>query len=134
MSASETIDVRTTRREEMIDVTSLVRGAVRKSGVQSGIAVVFCPHTTAGIAIQENSDPTVRSDMVRHLAKLVPQHEGFEHSEDNQDAHIKSSLVGQSISLIVDQGKVVLGNWQALFFCEFDGPRSRKIHVRVIAG
>jgi len=132
-AALVTIDVRTTTREETIDISALVHGAIRKRGVASGIVVVFCPHTTAGITLQENTDPTVKSDLARHLRKLVPQHERFEHAQENQDAHIKSSLVGTSISLVVDGGKPVLGTWQALFFCEFDGPRQRRVLVKVMS-
>jgi secondary thiamine-phosphate synthase enzyme len=134
MAEVETIDVRTTRREELIDITSLVRAAVRKAGAQGGLVCVYCPHTTAAVTLQENSDPTVKSDLLRHLARVVPQDHGFEHAEDNQDAHIKSSLVGASVTLIIDQGKPLLGSWQAIYFCEFDGPRQRKVLVRVVAG
>ena len=134
MPAIETIDVRTTTRSEMIDVTQLIRAAVRKSGVSAGLACVFCPHTTAGIAIQENSDPTVKADMVRHLGLVVPREAGSDRPDQNSDAHIKGALVGQSITLIVDGGKPQLGSWQAVFFCEFDGPRQRRLMVRVVAG
>ncbi len=132
MGASEIVDVRTTTRIETIDITSLVRSAVRKSGVDTGIACVFCPHTTAGLTIQENSDPRVRSDLAEHLSKLVPHDGAFANADNNTDAHIKSSLVGASLSLIVEAGKPVLGTWQAVYFCEFDGPRSRRIHIKVV--
>lgn len=125
--ATEILDVRTTTRIETIDITSLVRAAVRKSGVDNGIACVFCPHTTAGLTIQENSDPKVRGDVIEQLAVLAPHSGG-----DNNDAHIKSSLVGASLSLIVEGGKPVLGTWQAVYFCEFDGPRSRRVMIRVV--
>jgi secondary thiamine-phosphate synthase enzyme len=129
MGASETFDIRTTTRAEVIDVTALVRGAVRKSGVTSGIACVFCPHTTAGVTIQENSDPRVRQALSEHLSSTVPRA-----GEENMDAHIKSSLVGASLTLIVEGGKPVLGTWQAVYFCEFDGPRNRLLMVRVVPG
>ncbi len=132
MSILETIEIKTTTREEMIDVTALVRGAVRRAGIEGGMAVVYCPHTTAGVTVQENSDPTVKSDMLAHLRKLVPKDAGFAHAEDNSDAHIKCSLVGVSTTLIVDGGRPQLGHWQAIFFCEFDGPRDRRLLVRVI--
>lgn len=132
MAETQFLDIKTTTRNEMIDITSLVRSAIRESGVESGIAVVFCPHTTAGLSLQENSDPSVKSDLLRQLEKLVPRDGGYDHSEDNQDAHIKSSIIGASISLIVDKGKPVLGHWQALFFCEFDGPRRRGVMVRTV--
>ena len=128
----ETIDVKTTTRNEMIDITALVRAAVRRSGVSSGLACVFCPHSTAGVAIQENSDPQVKSDMVRHLSLLVPREAGSERPEQNSDAHIKGSVIGQSLTLIVEGGRPQLGNWQAVFFCEFDGPRERRVLIRVL--
>jgi len=132
MPATETLDVRTTTRIETIDITSLVRAAVRKSGIDAGIACVFCPHTTAGITIQENSDPRVRTDLADHLSKLVPHDGPYVGADNNSDAHIKSSLIGASLSLIVEGGKPVLGTWQAIYFCEFDGPRSRRVMVRVV--
>jgi secondary thiamine-phosphate synthase enzyme len=134
MTESQTIDIKTTTREEMIDVTALVRGAVRKAGVERGIVLVFCPHTTAGLTVQENSDPTVRQDMLAHMRKLVPKDAGFQHAEDNSDAHIKSSLTGVSVHLVVEGGRPVLGHWQALYFCEYDGPRDRRLVVKVVAG
>lgn len=132
MSPPQTIDVRTTTREEMVDVTALVRAAIRKAGLKDGLVCVFCPHTTAGVTIQENSDPTVKSDMVAHMARLVPKDAGFQHSEDNSDAHIKASLIGSAVTLIVDGGRPLLGHWQALFLCEFDGPRERRIVVKAV--
>jgi secondary thiamine-phosphate synthase enzyme len=134
MTESLTIDIKTTTREEMIDVTALVRGAVRKAGVERGLVLVFCPHTTAGVTVQENSDPTVKQDMLAHLRKLVPKDAGFAHAEDNSDAHIKSSLTGVSLSLIIEGGRPVLGHWQALYFCEYDGPRDRRLVLKVVAG
>ena len=134
MGATDTFDIRTTTRAEVIDVTSLVRNAVRKSGVTSGIACVFCPHTTAGLTIQENSDPRVKQDLTEHLNKVVPHDGPYVNADNNSDAHIKSSLVGASLTLIVEGGKPVLGTWQAVYFCEFDGPRNRLLMVRVVAG
>ena len=134
MSVTEIFDVRTTTRIETIDITSLVRSAIRKSGVDSGLACVFCPHTTAALTIQENSDPKVKTDMAQHLGKVVPHDGGYISAEANSDAHIKSSIIGASLTLIVDAGKPMLGTWQALYFCEFDGPRSRRVMVKVIAG
>lgn len=134
MPGFETIDVRTTTRSEMIDITALVRAAVKRSGVASGLACVFCPHTTAAVAIQENSDPQVKSDMVRHLGLVVPREAGSERPDQNSDAHIKGSLIGQTLTLIVEGGRPQLGTWQAVFFCEFDGPRDRRVLVRVVPG
>src|SRR6185503_15879700 len=134
MPATETIDVKTTTRSEMIDITALVRGAVKKSGVAGGLVCVYCPHTTAAVTMQENSDPTVKADMVRHLGALVPRDAGSERPDQNSDAHIKGSLVGPSLTFIVDGGRLQLGNWQAVFFFEFDGSRERRMLVRVVAG
>jgi secondary thiamine-phosphate synthase enzyme len=130
MGATDTLDVRTTTRVETIDITSLVRSAIKKSGIDSGIACVFCPHTTAGLTIQENSDPQVRAELMDHLTNVAPRSESA--GTGNNDAHVKSSLVGVSLTLIVEGGKPVLGSWQAVYFCEFDGPRSRRILIRVV--
>ncbi len=132
MSAVHTLDVRSATREEMIDITAQVRAAIRRAGVTSGLCCVYCPHTTAGITIQENSDPDVKADLIRHLAAMIPKDAGFRHGEGNADAHIKSSVVGASETIIVEDGKPLLGHWQAVFFCEFDGPRERRVHVRVL--
>ena len=134
MPATEILDVRTTTRIETIDITSLVRAAVRKSGIDAGLACVFCPHTTAGITIQENSDPQVRGDLGDHLSKLVPHDGPYVNADNNSDAHIKSSIIGASLTVIVEGGKPQLGTWQAIYFCEFDGPRSRRVMVRVVPG
>lgn len=126
-------DVRTDRRTEFVDITARVRGAVHRSGVREGICVVYCPHTTAAITIQENADPDVVHDMLlwlnQHLPKDVP---GFRHAEGNSDSHLKSSLIGSSATVIVRGGELVLGTWQGVFFCEFDGPRQRTIHVQTL--
>lgn len=134
MSEILTIDVRSATREEMIDITGQIRSAVKRSGVGSGLCFVFCPHTTAGVTIQENADPDVKSDMIRQLAKTIPKDGPFKHSEGNSDAHIKSSVVGVGVTVMVEDGKPVLGRWQAIFFCEFDGPRERRVQVRVMKG
>jgi secondary thiamine-phosphate synthase enzyme len=130
----QTLDVRSARREEMIDITAMVRSAIKRSGIDHGLCCVYCPHTTAAVTIQENADPDVKSDMLAHLARVVPKDAGFRHSEGNADSHIKSSLVGASLTVIVEDGKPLLGTWQAIFFCEFDGPRSRQVQIRVIQG
>ncbi len=107
---------------------------VRESGVKEGICVLFCPHTTAGLTINENADPSVRLDISDHLSDLVPERKSYKHLEGNADSHIKSVLVGQSLSLIIENGDIVLGTWQGVFFCEFDGPRNRKILVKILEG
>lgn len=126
-------EVRTGRRTEFVAITEDVWQAVREAGVVDGICVVYCPHTTAAITIQENADPDVVHDLLlwlnHHVPKDVP---GFRHAEGNSDSHIKSSLVGSSATVIVRGGKLVLGTWQGIYFCEFDGPRARTVHVRVM--
>jgi secondary thiamine-phosphate synthase enzyme len=134
MTDIQTIDVRSATREEMIDITGPIRAAIKRTGITSGLAVVFCPHTTAGVTIQENADPDVKSDMVKHLARVIPKDAAFKHGEGNSDAHIKASVIGASVTVIIADGRPMLGTWQAIFFCEFDGPRERRLQVRVIKG
>ncbi len=122
--------VRTRARVELIDITGEVKAAIRKENVRSGICLVFCPHTTAGITVQENADPDVTADLVKELNKIVPFDDDYHHAEGNSAAHIKSSLVGCSKSFILDEGKLLLGTWQAVYFCEFDGPRNRQVMVK----
>jgi len=130
----ETLQVRTGSRNQFMDITSRVREIIGKSGVQNGIAVVYVPHTTAGLTINEAADPSVVSDMSSKLAQLVPLQDNYRHAEGNSDAHIKASLVGSSVHLIVSNGAPVLGTWQGIFFCEFDGPRTRKVLITVVSG
>ncbi len=130
----KTINVRTSKRNELLDITSEVRRIVRESGVKSGICVLYCPHTTAALTVNENADPSVRLDINEHLSELVPADRHYRHLEGNADSHIKSVLVGPSITLIVEDGDIVLGTWQGIFFCEFDGPRSRRVYVKVMEG
>lgn len=128
----KTLHVRTSRKNEFVDISSEVTQAIKESAVQSGIAVVFCPHTTAAITINENADPDVTHDIDLHMSEMVPNRRDFAHLEGNSDAHIKSSLFGPSLTLIIEQGRPVLGTWQGIYFCEFDGPRSRKVHIKVL--
>jgi secondary thiamine-phosphate synthase enzyme len=126
-------EVRTGRRTEFAEVTATVRAAVRESGVKSGLCVVYCPHTTAGLTIQENADPDVVHDLLLWLNGHVPRDlSGFRHAEGNSDSHIKSVLVGSSVTLLVENGDLVLGTWQGVYFCEFDGPRVRTVMVQTI--
>jgi secondary thiamine-phosphate synthase enzyme len=127
------IDIKTRDRVEMADITSKVQAAVSDSGVKSGVCHVFVPHTTAAVTINEGADPSVRSDIDKHLAKLVPHSGDFKHQEGNSDAHIKTALLGSSETIFVEDGRLVLGTWQAVYFCEFDGPRSRKVFVKVMS-
>ena len=128
----ETLQVRTTSRVEFVDITSQVRNTIAQTGVKEGIAVVYVTHTTAGITINEAADPAVAQDIVVKLNDLVPRQGPYKHMEGNSDAHIKSTLVGSSIHLIISSGTPVLGTWQGVFFCEFDGPRNRKVVVEVL--
>ena len=119
-------------RNQMIDITSQVGSAVSQSGITEGDAIVYCPHTTAAVTINENADPSVSHDILLTLEQLIPHHRpGYQHSEGNSDAHCKSSLVGCSEQILVEDGTLVLGTWQGIFFCEFDGPRSRTISVQI---
>lgn len=126
------ISISTDSRVQIVDITSQVSEAVRKAGVAAGICVVYCPHTTAAITINENYDPDVKLDMCKGLKHLVPEGQNFRHSEGNSDSHIQTALVGPSQTLIIDRGEVVLGQWQGIFFCEFDGPRKRTFLVKTI--
>ena len=120
------------QRNQMIDITSQVGSFVSKSGIANGDAIVYCPHTTAAITINENADPSVPHDILLTLSELVPPHRsGYRHSEGNSDAHAKSSIVGCSRQILVDNGALNLGTWQGIFFCEFDGPRSRRVLVQI---
>ena len=124
--------VNTKNRNEMVDISRQVGSIVRESGIVAGDAIVYCPHTTAGITINENADPTVPHDMLLTLAELIPHsNPGYRHSEGNSDSHAKSSLVGCSEQVLIKDGSLVLGTWQALYFCEFDGPRNLRVFVQV---
>lgn len=128
-----TLQVRTGSRIEFVDITRQVRDAVSKTDVKNGIVVVYVPHTTAGITINEAADPSVVQDINVKLTQLIPHQGPYKHVEGNSDAHIKASLVGSSGTVIISDGSLVLGTWQGIFFCEFDGPRSRKVHLQVIS-
>ena len=124
--------VSTKRRSQMIDITSQVRSFVSQSGITNGDVIVYCPHTTAAITINENADPSVPHDILLTLEELLPHHRpGYRHSEGNSDAHCKSSLVGCSEQILIKGESLELGTWQGIFFCEFDGPRSRKVIVQI---
>jgi secondary thiamine-phosphate synthase enzyme len=130
----ETVEVRTSSRTELVDITAKVEKAVKSSEIRDGICLVYTPHTTAGVTINENADPSVRKDITMETDKVIPFQNGYSHVEGNAAAHIKSSLVGSSVTLLVEQGRIVLGIWQGVFFCEFDGPRNRKALVKVVPG
>jgi secondary thiamine-phosphate synthase enzyme len=128
----KTLEVNSTHKVEMIDVSAAVRRAIAQSGIRAGIALLFVPHTTAAVTINENADPDVVRDMVMEINKIVPFDDGYRHGEGNSAAHLKSSLVGASEMLVVEGGAPVLGTWQGIYFCEFDGPRRRQLHVQVV--
>jgi len=125
------LDVKTNRKVEFIDVTGNVQQVVSREGVEEGVCYLFVPHTTAGITINENADPSVVRDIAMALSKLVDPM-SYEHVEGNSPAHVKSSMVGCSLTIPVENGKLALGTWQGIYFCEFDGPRSRKLYVNIL--
>lgn len=125
-----TMSINTRDRSEMIDITSKVEEELKRSGLKDGVCILFVPHTTAGITINEGADPSVAVDIQATLNRLVPWEGSYRHLEGNSAAHIKSSLIGNSVIVLVESGRLRLGTWQGIFFCEFDGPRSRKVHMR----
>lgn len=126
--------VKTNARTELVDITQGVQRLVTESGVRSGICYLYVPHTTGAVTINENSDPNVGRDILKELNKVIPFDDDYGHTEGNSAAHIKSSIIGVSKSLMVEDGRLALGTWQAVFFCEFDGPRERRVMVKVTAG
>jgi len=131
-SKMERITVKTARRQEFVEITHLVEGIVRRSGVKSGICYIYAPHTTCGLTINENADPSVKADILSKLEQLVPESGRYSHSEGNSDAHIKSSILGHSLSVFIEDGSLQLGTWQGIFLCEFDGPRTREVWIKII--
>ncbi|MFA4989596.1 MAG: secondary thiamine-phosphate synthase enzyme YjbQ [Candidatus Omnitrophota bacterium] len=128
----EKINLKTHRRVELMDITAKVQQTVAKLKVDNGVCFVFCPHTTAGLTINENADPAVKSDMLNTLNRLIPPDAGYAHSEGNAASHIKSSLFGPALSVFIENGALSLGAWQAVYFCESDGPRAREVWIKVI--
>ncbi|MDD4956034.1 MAG: secondary thiamine-phosphate synthase enzyme YjbQ [Candidatus Omnitrophica bacterium] len=120
------------KKEELIDITGPVREVISASGVSGGVCHVFIPHTTAGVTINENADPDVRLDIIKGLGTIVPENEDYRHCEGNSPAHIKASIMGSSIQVMIEQARPLLGTWQGIYLCEFDGPRSRKVYVKII--
>lgn len=125
------ISIKTKTRNEFVDITSDLQAIIEEAGVKSGSCVVYVPHTTAGVTINEGADPSVVRDILATLSKLIPHSGNYLHAEGNSDAHIKTSLIGSSQTIIIDGGKLLLGTWQSVFFCEFDGPRHRRATVQV---
>ena len=126
------LSVRTSARMQFVDITRDVQDAVKSSGVSDGVCTIYVPHTTAGITINENADPDVTRDIMDTLERLVPRDASYHHIEGNADSHVKASLMGSSVNVFVENGRLVLGTWQGIYFCEFDGPRSRQVHVKVV--
>jgi secondary thiamine-phosphate synthase enzyme len=129
----QTFQVRTSKQIEFIDITRSVQEAVKETGAEDGVCIVFVPHTTAGITINENADPGVVQDIIMELNKIVPFKDQYHHLEGNSPAHIKACILGCSQTVFVESGNLALGTWQGIFFCEFDGPRNRKVYVKVIS-
>jgi len=128
----KTISVKTSQRNQLIDITSEIQSIVSESAVSDGTVELFVPHTTAAVTINENSDPDVETDINTFLEKLIPQNSEFRHAEGNSDSHLKSSLVGPGLRVFISNGRLLLGTWQGIYFCEFDGPRTRKLHIKVL--
>jgi secondary thiamine-phosphate synthase enzyme len=126
------IKVKTNSRSEMVDITGLVQKEIERDGIKDGICLVYVPHTTAGVTINEGADPSVCTDIINKLNKLVPRDEGYQHMEGNADSHIKTLLTGSSVFIIIENNRLVLGTWQKIFFCEFDGPRSRSVFIKLL--
>lgn len=128
---THTLSIVTRARNEMVDITALIQQYVHEADCESGVAFCFVPHTTAGITINENADPDVRRDLIHKLNKEIPQQDGYHHAEGNSDAHLKASLMGFSELILFENKQLILGQWQAVYFCEFDGPRNRQLILRV---
>jgi secondary thiamine-phosphate synthase enzyme len=126
------INIKTVRRVDLVDITEQIQNIISKSKTKDGVCFIFCPHTTAGLTINENADPSVRRDIINTLNRLIPEGAGYSHSEGNADSHIKSSLFGSSLVIFVEDGQLAFGTWQGIYFCEGDGPRSREVWVKVI--
>jgi secondary thiamine-phosphate synthase enzyme len=129
------LSLKTHKRCEFVDITGDINNAVRERGVTDGILLIYCPHTTAGITINENADPSVSKDIIMKTSKVIDKNDAnYLHGEGNSDSHIKSSLVGSSETVIIENGRLVLGTWQGIYFTEFDGPRSRNVFLKIIPG
>lgn len=130
---SFSFSLRTSKKEELVDVTGKIQELVTKSGLKNGLVVIYVPHTTCGVTINENADPDVQSDLLMALKKAIPDTLPYSHLEGNSPAHVKASLVGSSQIVLVEEGRLQLGTWQGIFLCEFDGPRLRQVWVKILA-
>lgn len=130
----ETINIRSTSQIEFIDITDRVQDTVKRLKVSDGVCYAYVPHTTAGLTVNENADPTVQQDIIMALNRIVPRDLAYRHGEGNSPAHIKASLLGSSVAVFVKSGRLVLGTWQGIYFCEFDGPRTRRVYITGLQG
>ena len=126
--------ISTSKKQEIVDITKEVNHIIKKSNIKEGICIVYCPHTTAGITINENADPDVKKDILKKFSSLIPEKENYSHSEGNSDAHIKSSILSNEKIIIINNNQLVLGTWQGIYFFEGDGPRQRKILIKIMEG
>ncbi len=126
------LDISTSSKEAFIDITTKVEEEIRRERIEAGVCLIYVPHTTAAVTINENADPTVRQDLIMVLRKAVPDSLPYAHAEGNSPAHVKASLVGSSVAVIIEAGRLALGTWQGIFFCEFDGPRRRQAYLKII--
>lgn len=126
------LDIRSGKRNELIDITGEVRQIVEREGKKSGMIFLYVPHTTAALTINENADPAVENDITRKMSGLVPAEEGYTHSEGNSDAHVKTSIFGSELFFFIEEGRLQLGTWQGIYFCEFDGPRKRELYYKIV--
>jgi secondary thiamine-phosphate synthase enzyme len=129
----QTLALSTRQHSQLLDITTLIQDILTNSGIQTGLVTIYCPHTTAGLTINENADPTVRADILEALDRLVPWQANYRHPEGNAAAHIKATLVGSSVTVLIDKGQLMLGTWQGIYFCEFDGPRTRRVLLHISA-
>ncbi len=129
----QTLTVRTNGRTEFLDLTRQIQAALQESGVREGLCHLFVPHTTAAVTINENADPSVQADILMVLNQIISDHEPYRHLEGNSPAHIKASLIGPQLTVIINDGHLILGTWQGIYFCEFDGPRTRRLHLKIVA-
>ena len=129
---AEILEIKTSRRTEVIDITDRINALIHSTGIKNGICFIHVPHTTAAITINENADPDVTDDILSKVNRLIPRSDNYAHSEGNSDAHIKSSLFGQTFNVMIEGSRLLLGTWQGIYFCEFDGPRTRKIFIKFL--
>jgi len=129
----EKLHIKTSKKNELVSITHQVVSAIGQNGLKNGVCMLFCPHTTAGLTINEGFDPSVKDDIIFSMKKISPDYKEFRHSEGNSDGHVKTTLTGNSLNIFVENGKIMLGQWQSIYFAEFDGPRTREIWIKFIS-